>query len=101
MLNFPFEHGTAFSFLPDKEIFQETIEINYGNFKKQIKERAYLVSKVLFRITNDKTQDKLAYYFDGGIISLINDINRGKKVLHDTIYLRKQTDDKEVEVAIQ
>lgn len=100
-LNFPFEHGTAFSFLPDKEIFQETIEINYNNFKKQIKERAYLVSKVMFRIINDKVQDKLAYYFDGGIISLINDLNRGRKVLHDTIYLRKQNDDKEVEVAIQ
>ncbi len=100
-LNFPFEHGTAFSFLPDTEIFQETIEINYNNFKKQIKERAYLVSKVMFRIINDKVQDKLAYYFDGGIISLINDLNRGRKVLHDTIYLRKQNDDKEVEVAIQ
>lgn len=100
-LNFPFEHGTAFSFIPDKEIFQETIEINYNNFKKQIKERAYLVSKVLFRITNDKIQDKLAYYFDGGIISLINDLNRGRKVLHETIYLRKQNGDKEVEVAIQ
>ncbi len=100
-LNFPFEHGTAFSFLPDTEIFQETIEINYHSFKKQIKERAYLVSKVMFRIINDKVQDKLAYYFDGGIISLINDLNRGRKVLHDTIYLRKQNDDKEVEVAIQ
>lgn len=100
-LNFPFDHGTAFSFLPDKEIFQETIEINYNNFKKQIKERAYLVSKVLFRITNEKVQDKLSYYFDGGIISLINDLNRGRKVLHEPIYIKKQTDDKEVEVAVQ
>lgn len=101
MLHFPFEHGTALSFLPDKEIFQETIEINYNNFKKQMKERAYLVQKVLFKIQNDKINDKLAYYFDGGIISLINDLNRGRKVQHDPIYVRKQSDDKEVEVAIQ
>ncbi|MEN9327360.1 MAG: gyrase subunit gyrase subunit protein [Candidatus Parcubacteria bacterium] len=100
-LGFPFEHGTAFSFLPDKEIFQETIEINYNNFKKQVKERAYLVSRVFFRIENDKIADKVAYYFDGGIISLINDLNRGRKVLHEPIYIRKQSGDKEVEVAIQ
>lgn len=101
MLHFPFEHGTAISFLPDKEIFQETIEINYNNFKKQIKERAYLVSKVLFRITNEKNKEKIAYYFEGGIVSLIKDLNRDKRTIHDPIYIKKQTADKEVEVVIQ
>ncbi len=101
ILNFNFEQGTAVSFLPDKEIFKETIEINSGIFKKQVKERAYLINNVYFRITNKKTSEKCAYFFDGGIISLLRDMNRGKKVLHDPIYVKKQIDDKEVEVAIQ
>lgn len=101
LLAFPFESGTAVSFLPDGEIFKETIEINYQNFKKQVKERAFLISNTYFKIENKKTNDRLAYFFDGGILSLIKDINHGKKPLHDPIYIRKQMEDKEVEVAIQ
>jgi DNA gyrase subunit B len=101
VLNFNFKQGTAVSFLPDKEIFKETIEINNNIFKKQVKERAYLINNVYFRIFNKKTSEKFAYFFDGGIISLLRDMNRGKKVLHDPIYIHKQVDDKEVEVAIQ
>ncbi|GAB4219696.1 MAG: DNA topoisomerase (ATP-hydrolyzing) subunit B [Candidatus Microgenomates bacterium] len=101
LLGFNFPQGTATSFLPDQEIFKETIELNYNIFKKQIKERAYLIKNVFFRIYNKKTGDKFAYFFDGGILSLIKDLNRGKKVLHEPIYIQKQQDDKELEVAIQ
>ncbi|MBI5122881.1 DNA gyrase subunit B [Candidatus Roizmanbacteria bacterium] len=101
ILNFNFKQGTAVSFLPDSEIFKETIEINTNIFKKQVKERAYLINNVYFRIFNKKTAEKFAYFFDGGIISLLRDMNRGKKTLHDPIYVKKQVDDKEVEVAIQ
>jgi DNA gyrase subunit B len=101
ILNFNFEEGTAISFLPDKEIFKETIEINNSIFKKQVKERAYLINNVYFRIFNNKTKEKYAYFFDGGIISLLRDMNRGKKTLHDPIYIHKNVDNKDVQVAIQ
>ncbi|MGB9707155.1 MAG: DNA gyrase/topoisomerase IV subunit B [Microgenomates group bacterium] len=101
ILNFPFETGTAVSFLPDKEIFKETIEINYSAFKKQIKERAYLIKKVFFKIFNRKIEENFGFYFEGGIVSLIKDLNRGKKVIHPPIYIQKTIADKEIEVAIQ
>ncbi len=101
ILNFNFEQGTAISFLPDKEIFKETIEINNSIFKKQVKERAYLINNVYFRIFNNKLKEKYAYFFDGGIISLLRDMNRGKKTLHDAIYIHKNVDNKDVQVAIQ
>jgi len=101
ILGFNFPNGTAVSFLPDKEIFKETLKINYLLFKKQLKERAYLINSVHFHMENKQNQDKVAFFFDGGILSLVKDINRGKRVLHDPIYIKKQADDKEVEVAIQ
>src|SRR3989344_2759741 len=101
ILNFPFDNGTAVSFLPDNEIFKETTELHYPTLKKQVKERAYLIKSIYFRIYHNQTKEKIAYFFDGGIISLIRDINRGKKTLHNTVYIHKQIDDKEVEVAIQ
>lgn len=101
MLNMPFKTGTAISFKPDAEIFKETIEINYQKFKKQIKEKAYLIPHVFFRIENKKEKDRSAYYFEGGILSLIRDMNKGKKVLHDPIRIKSSEGDIEVEVAVQ
>lgn len=101
MLNHPFSRGTAVSFKLDNEIFKETIEIHYKDFKKVVKERAYLHSGLYLKIDNKKIKEKTAFFFDGGIVSLIRDINRGKKTLHEPIYIRKQSDDKEVEVVIQ
>ena len=100
-LNSPFNNGTALSFLPDNQIFKETIDINYNTFKKQIKERAYLINNTYFKIFNYKNNEEIAYYFDGGILSLIKDLNRGKKILHNAVYIKKQIEDKEIEVAIQ
>lgn len=101
ILGFPYSQGTAVSFLPDKSIFTETIEINYLQLKKQLKERAYLIKNVFFKIENLKNADRTAFFFDGGILSLLNDLNRGKKTFHEPIYIQKNNEDKEVEVAIQ
>ncbi|GIW63228.1 MAG: DNA gyrase subunit B [Patescibacteria group bacterium] len=95
------ETGTAISFKPDKEIFKETIEINYKLLKKMIKERAFLIKKVLFTIINEKEGEELCYYFDGGILSLIRDLNKDKKALHNPIYFTGSTNDIEVEIAVQ
>ncbi len=100
-IGFNFKQGTGVSFIPDSEIFKETIELNYTIFKKQVKERAYLINNVFFKIFNYKNNDNFAYFFDGGIISLLRDLNRGKKILHDPIYINKQVEDKQLEVAIQ
>ncbi len=101
ILGFDYKNGTAVSFLPDKEIFKETTEISYSVLKKQVKERAYLINNVYFKIINKKNNERTAYYFDGGISSLLKDLNRGKRTLHDPILIKKQVDDKEIEIAVQ
>ena len=60
-----------------------------------------MIKNVDFKIENKKTKDRTSYFFDGGIISLLNDLNRGKKTLHEPIYILKTVEDKEVEVVIQ
>jgi DNA gyrase subunit B len=100
-LKHPFKTGTAVSFKLDPEIFKETIEVHYKEFRKVVKERAYLHSGLYLKIDNKTNHEKVAYYFDGGIVSLIRDINRGKKILHDPVYIKKSAEDKEVEVVIQ
>lgn len=101
MIPNPFSMGTAVSFIPDESIFTEGIELTFKNVKKKVKERAYLIPKVFFQIFDYHTDDVCGYYFDGGVKSLIHDMNKNKKALHDPIYLKRQVDDKEVEVVIQ
>ncbi|MGB4965497.1 MAG: DNA gyrase subunit B [Microgenomates group bacterium] len=100
-LNSPFKTGTAMSFIPDGSIFKEGIELAAKQVRKRIKERAYLISSVFFKIEDVREDITYGYYFDGGIISLIADINKNKKVLHDPIYFKKGVDDVELEIAIQ
>jgi len=101
LLNNPNKTGVALSFLPDKSIFTDGIELVFKAVKKKIKERAYLISKVFFKIEDLRTDEIGAYYFDGGILSLIRDLNKNKKVVHEPFYMRAQSDDKELDIAIQ
>ena len=101
LLNFPFKRGTAISFLPDKKIFKQTIAIDINKFKTQIKERAYLISNVFLKVYDQIKGEKVGFYFDGGINSLIKELNRGKKTLHSPIYIKKQIGDVGLEVSIQ
>jgi len=95
-------NGTTVTFLPDNDIFQ-TIEFDFDTVKKLIRERAYLVPKLYFHFI-DKRQDEIKevnYYFEGGIISLVEKINQNKEPLHKTIYINKLDGEVQVEVAIQ
>ena len=101
LLKSPFLTGCAVSFLPDKEIFKEGIELSFNQVKKQIKERAYLIPKIFFKIEDRKTERVWGYYFEGGILSLLKDLNKNKKGIHPPIYFKKQVGDKEIEIALQ
>lgn len=97
------DSGTIVTFLPDPEIFQEGIRLNFEMVKKQVRDRAYLIARLAFHLTDERTGETAHYYFEGGITSLVKALNRNKVVLHKTITIRKTSGDgeNEVEVAIQ
>lgn len=101
-LNSPFERGTSYSFYPDITIFKDGIELAFRNVCKKIKDRAYLIPSVMFRIYDEKEDRSAAYFFDGGIRSLLTDLNKNKKVLHIPLYHRADLGGNiELEVALQ
>lgn len=101
MLNSPFSSGTSFSFYPDKSIFTDGIELSLKQVRKRIKERAYLIAKTYFLIEDKRTDETYAYYFEGGVQSLIRDINRNKKPIHIPISINSKFEDKELDIVIQ
>ncbi|HKC14725.1 MAG TPA: DNA topoisomerase (ATP-hydrolyzing) subunit B [Patescibacteria group bacterium] len=96
------ETGTTVTFLPDKEIFQ-TVIFDFDTIKKAIRERAYLVPKLYFHFIDkrEKEEKRINYYFEGGIVSLVEKINENKNPLHEAIAINKTEDDVQVEVALQ
>ena len=97
------KRGTIVRFKADDTIF-ETVTYNFDTLSNRLRELAFLNKGLKISIRDERlTQPKVHdFLFEGGIISFVQYLNEGKKVLHnDVIYLSGSRDDVEVEVAIQ
>jgi DNA gyrase subunit B len=92
--------GTCNTFLPDKTILSTT-SLEFSKLEKQVRERAYLVAGFFFHILDERTNTEKNFYFDGGIKSLVEDLNKNKHTIHEPIFIQKDTENIGVEVAIQ
>jgi len=92
--------GTATFFSPDKTIFSTT-ELDFKILEKQVRDRAYLVAGLFFHIYDERSDIEENFYFDGGIRSLVEDLNKNKQGLHRPIFIKKDTEEIGVEIAIQ
>jgi DNA gyrase subunit B len=73
------KNGTTVTFFPDNSIFP-IIEFDFDSIKRIIRERAYLVPKLYFHMV-DKRKDEIKevnFYFEGGIVSLVEKLNDNK-----------------------
>jgi len=92
--------GTSTIFLPDEKVFPN---IGWGleKIEESVRDRAYLIAGIKFHLQDERTGLKKTFYFEGGIRSLVNHLNRNKKTLCNPIYLAKRIEDTEIEVALQ
>jgi len=97
--------GTLTSFKPDPTIFKGGMEFGIQKLKEQFKEYAYLNAGLFFRIIDEYTDpeksQKFNYYFEGGIKSFVQSLNRNKEVLNTPFYVKKTYENIEVEVSFQ
>lgn len=96
------ENGTSITFYPDPTIFKETIEFDYKWVVDYIRHQAYLTKGIYIAVRDERTKERAAFYFEGGIQSYVKHLNIGKDILSDSVfYVEKQVEDSMVEVAIQ
>ena len=115
-------HGTVISFSPDVSIFTGGIEFDFNKVVSHLREQAYLVKGLRITIIDAREsglklpepgkklfmRDELtdcpsqAFYFEGGLRSLISFTNRYQKSVHKNIfYVEKEIGDVQVEIALQ
>ncbi len=95
------ETGTTIHFKPDAEIF-ESIEFEFDTLKKRFREMAFL-NKAVRLIIEDKRDDKYEeFYYEGGIKSFVEYVNKNKTPIQkDIIYFEAERDGATVELALQ
>ncbi|HSW91257.1 MAG TPA: DNA topoisomerase (ATP-hydrolyzing) subunit B [Candidatus Saccharimonadales bacterium] len=94
--------GTSITFYPDPTIFKETVEFDYKWVVNYIRHQAYLTKGIYVSVHDERTKERAAFYFEGGIQSYVKHLNIGKDVVSDSVfYVEKQVEDSMVEVAIQ
>ncbi len=94
--------GTRITFYPDPTIFKETITFDYKWVIDYLRHQAYLTKGLYAAVSDERTGERYAFYFDGGIKSYVKHLNIGKDILSDEIfYVEHQVEDCMVEVAIQ
>lgn len=94
--------GTRITFYPDTDIFKETVEFDYKWIVSYLRHQAYLTKGVYTSVRDERTDERAAFYFEGGIQSYVKHLNIGKEVVSDNVfYVEKQVEDSMVEVAVQ
>ena len=95
--------GTITHFKPDGEIFTETLEYEFDILATRLRELAFLNRGIKITIQDNRVENKQnEYYYEGGIKSYVEHLNRTKEVIHDEpIFIEGERDGISVEVALQ
>jgi len=94
--------GTSITFYPDETIFKETVTFDYKWVVDYIRHQAYLTKGIYLSVVDQRTNQRAAFYFEGGIQSYVKHLNIGKDVVTDSVfYVEKMVEDSMVEIAIQ
>ncbi|UCZ53259.1 DNA topoisomerase (ATP-hydrolyzing) subunit B [Bacillus shivajii] len=97
------KHGTMIHFKPDPEIFTETTEYEYDILANRLRELAFLNRGLTINIVDKREDGKSAnYFYEGGIASFVEHLNRTKEPLHETpVFIEGQKEGISVEIAMQ
>jgi DNA gyrase subunit B len=92
--------GSTVSFLPDKQIFKATA-FNFDTLSGRLRELAFLNKGLSIDLADERSGKVHNFKFDGGIVSFVKFLDENKTPLHKPIYVAKEGDGVQVEVALQ
>ncbi|MBN2406994.1 MAG: DNA topoisomerase (ATP-hydrolyzing) subunit B [Elusimicrobia bacterium] len=96
------DNGTTVIFKPDPEIFTETVKFNFDTISNRLRELAFLNAGTDIDIIDEQTDKRHTFCYQGGIVSFVKYLNKGKEPLHtQPIYFEKEEDRIKVEIAIE
>ena len=96
------KRGTLIKFWPDPEIFQETTTFSFDTLSARMRELAFLNRGLKISISDELNNKSHDFYFEGGIVSFVQNINAKKEPLFsDVIHFREDDNVNVLEIAMQ
>ncbi len=95
--------GTTTTFKPDREMF-DSVEVSFDVIAQRLRESAYLTKGVNIRLLDERVTParEKSFYFEGGLVSFVRHLNKGKDVLNfRPMSAEKKDGPTQIEVAIQ
>lgn len=99
----PDRTGTKVTFLPDSDIFEETV-FDYDVLKQRLREVAFLTKGLKIILRDERTEEivEKSFHYEGGIKEFVTYLNKSKTALYEQIiYCEGTKDNVYVEVAMQ
>jgi len=95
------ESGTHTTFRFDTEIFKGPLEFRSELLIQRLREMAFVTRGVWIRLEDQRTGDETNFYFEGGIVSFVRYLNRGRQPLHAIFAVEKAVEGMLIQVALQ
>jgi len=96
------KRGTLVRFKPDAEIFTETTDFSFETLSARLRELSFLNKKLRITIVDERSNKEHEFYFEGGIVSFVEHINKKKSpISSEIIYCEKEDEKYILEMALQ
>lgn len=92
---------TIIKFYPDASIFKTTTIFDYKVIKNRLRQQAYLTKWITLYLKDERNWEKYKYYFEWGIKSYVNFLNKKEDIIWDVFYVEKEAKDTLVEISMQ
>jgi DNA gyrase subunit B len=93
--------GTTTSFLPDREVFEET-EFDFEIVQSRCRELAFLNAGLTIALKDERSGEEVEHYYKGGLREFVKYINENETLLHTKIvHFQKEREGTVVEIALQ
>ncbi len=93
--------GTTTSFLPDREVFEET-DFDFEIIQSRCRELAFLNAGLTIALKDERSGEEAEHYYKGGLREFVKYINENETPLHTKIvHFQKEREGTVVEIALQ
>ena len=93
--------GTIIKFYPDDSIFKITTKFDYKVILRRLRQQAYLTKWIKLNIIDERSNQKYRFYFEWGIKSYVNFLNKNERTLGEVFYAEKEKNEILVELSFQ
>lgn len=93
--------GTKLSFLPDPDIFPETI-FSFDTLTRRLQELAFLTPGIRITLQDDRANRTETFHYEEGLVEFVRHLNRTQTpIISDVIRIAGESDGVQVDVAMQ